>query len=171
MNRIGSWIGASLLGVALSACSHQTPGSSGKPDAPPSTSTTAGPARPTAAADENTWGDYLAEQGKRHADGVSQRPYIYVIPGGDSIGATDRRKNELDSIDHGIGPILMPGGMLVVGGPDAQQTTAFITELSKTAKANALNGIVVLVVTESSQTDGVKSALKPTGAIVRVATM
>ncbi|RUL63487.1 hypothetical protein EKH79_12555 [Dyella dinghuensis] len=61
--------------------------------------------------------------------------------------------------------------MLILGGPDVQQTTAFITELSKTAKADALKGIVVLVVTEPSQTDGVKSALKPTGATVRVATM
>ncbi|WP_199754290.1 hypothetical protein [Dyella dinghuensis] len=171
MSRTGAWIGACLLGLVLSGCGHQAPGSSGKSDVPSSPSTTAAPARPTAAADESTWGNYLAEQGKRHADGVSQHPYIYVIPRGDGVGATDRRKNELDSIDHSIGPILMPGGMLILGGPDVQQTTAFITELSKTAKADALKGIVVLVVTEPSQTDGVKSALKPTGATVRVATM
>jgi hypothetical protein len=100
---------------------------------------------------------------------VAQRPYIYLIPSGDSIGATDRRKNEIDSISHSIGPILMPGGMLILGGPDAQQTNAFVADLSKTIKAGALKGIVVLVVSDSSPTNS--STLKPTGAAVRLVTM
>jgi hypothetical protein len=171
MSRIGLWIGAGLLGLVLSGCGHQAPGSSGKSDAPSSPSTTAGPARPTAAADENTWGDYLAEQGKRHADGVSQHPYIYVIPAGDSVAANARRKEETDSVVHSIGPILMPGGMLIVGGPDAKQTTGFVSDLAKQLKANTLQGIVVMVVSDSSEQTAVTNALKPSGATVRFVPM
>jgi hypothetical protein len=98
-------------------------------------------------------------------------PYIYVIPGGDSVGANARRQNESDSVVHSIGPILMPGGMLIVGGPDATQTTAFINGISKQLKADALKGIVVLVVSDTSEQATVGAALKSSGATVRFVSM
>lgn len=126
---------------------------------------------PAANAGVTTWGNYLSAQGKLHNKDVPQRPYIYVIPGGDSSAAADRRKNEMDSISRGIGPILMPGGMLIVGGPDPQQTMTFMTGLSRNVKANAMKGIVVLVVGDASQASAVTDALRPTGATVRFAAM
>jgi len=133
--------------------------------------TPAGPTRPANTADENTWGNYLAEVGKLHGHDVAMRPYIYVIPAGDSIAANARRQNETDSVVHSIGPILMPGGMLILGGPDAKQTTLFIADVAKPLKADALKGIVVLVVSDASQQATIGNALKPSGATVRFVAM
>ncbi|WP_225737463.1 hypothetical protein [Dyella acidiphila] len=157
-------MGAAAL--ALAGCNHSAPGGSAA-----DTSAAAGPAKPAATADENTWGNYLSEQGKLHGKDVGMKPYIYVIPGGDSVAANDRRQNESDSIVHSIGPILMPGGMLIVGGPDAKQTTVFITGLSKQLKADAMRGIVVMVVSDASEQAADTAALKASGATLRFVNM
>ena len=168
MNRLGLFLCMGALGLILAGCHPSTP-----PDGSANATSDApnGPTKPAATADENTWGNYLAEQGKLHGKDVAMHPYIYVIPGGDSVGANARRQNETDSVVHSIGPILMPGGMLIVGGPDATQTTAFITGVSKQLKADALKGIVVLVVSDTSEQAAVGAALKSSGATVRFVSM
>ena len=155
------------LMVGLTGCNHPT--SNG--DATNSASTSSGPGKPAATADENTWGNYLFELGKLHGKDVGMKPYIYVIPGGDSVVANDRRQNETDSIAHSIGPILMPGGMLILGGPDGKQTTAFIANLSKQLKADSLKGIVVMVVSDASEQAADTAALKISGATLRFVDM
>ncbi|HUB91174.1 MAG TPA: hypothetical protein VMA74_15730 [Dyella sp.] len=167
MNRLGHLTLSVTLGALLAACNHSAP------TANTSNASTASsvPAKPTATADENTWGNYLAEQGKLHGKDVEMKPYIYVIPAGDSVAGNDRRQNETDSIVHSIGPILMPGGMLILGGPDAKQTTSFITNLSKQLKADVMKGIVVMVVSDASEQAVDTAALKASGATVRFVTM
>lgn len=136
-----------------------------------STQASAGPAKPASTADENTWGGYLAQQGKLHGKDVGMRPYIYVIPAGDSVAANARRGNELESVVHSIGPILLPGGMLILGGPDAHQVTTFTQDVAKQLKSDALKGIVVMVVTNASEHDAINQALKTSGATVRLVDM
>lgn len=168
MTRSGLLFCMGVLSLGLVGCNHQAPATASNDS---SLSTTAGPAKPAPTADETTWGNYLAEQGKLHGKDVGMRPYIYVIPAGDSVAADARRQNEADSVIHSIGPILMPGGMLIIGGPEAKQTSNFIVGVSKQLKADALKGIVVLVVSEAVEQDAVKSALKVSGATVRFVQM
>lgn len=166
MHRLGHLMLAVTLGALLAACNH--------PTAPAASNTSiaiSGPTKPGATADENTWGNYLAEQGKLHGKDVGMRPYIYVIPAGDSVAANARRQNETDSVVHGIGPILMPGGMLIVGGPDPKQTTAFLGDVAKQLKVAALKGIVVMVVSSSSEQAAVTNTLKASGATMRFVNM
>jgi hypothetical protein len=167
MIRSGWVVGMAALAAALAGCNHQASTSA----ASGTSAAAAGPAKPAATADENTWGNYLAAQGKLHGKDVGMKPYIYVIPAGDSVAATNRRANETDSVVHSIGPILMPGGMLILGGPDAKQTTVFITDLSKQIKPNAMSGIVVMVVSDTTEQAADMAALKPSGATVRFVSM
>ncbi|MFK2889712.1 hypothetical protein ISS98_01120 [Dyella flagellata] len=61
--------------------------------------------------------------------------------------------------------------MLILGGPDAKQTTVFITNLSKQVKTEAMKGIVVMVVSDASEQAADAAALKSSGATVRFVTM
>jgi hypothetical protein len=128
-------------------------------------------ARPAPDADDNIWGVYLADQGKVYADDIGMNPFIYVIPAADNDMAEERRKNETDSIAHGAGSILIPGALLILGGPDARVTNRFVESLSKEVKPDALKGVTVLIVGDASQKDLLTKTLAPTGARVRVATM
>ena len=165
MRRSGFFACVGVLGIALAGCNHSSSSTTA------ASVTTNAPAKPAATADQYAWGDYLAAQGKLHGKDVGMRPYIYVIPAGDSVAANSRRKEETESVVHSIGPILMPGGMLILGGPDAKQTTDFVNGLSQQVKVNALQGIVVMVVSDSSEQTAVTNALKSSGATVRFVTM
>ncbi|EDS86955.1 hypothetical protein [Burkholderia pseudomallei] len=61
--------------------------------------------------------------------------------------------------------------MLIVGGPDPKQTTAFLGGVTKQMKADALKGIVVMVVSDASEQAAVSNTLKASGPTVRVVTM
>ena len=159
---------AVTLGALLAACNHPATNTATTSNA---SATANGPAKPAATADENAWGNYLAEQGKLHGKDVGMRPYIYVIPAGDSVAPNARRQSETDSVVHSIGPILLPGGMLIVGGSDPKQTTAFLGDVAKQLKADALKGIVVMVVSDASEQAAVTGTLKASGATVLFVTM
>lgn len=167
MYRLGRLTLAVTLVALVAACNHSASTSTTSNGAAPPTS----PIKPVVTADENTWGNYLAAQGKLHGKDIAMHPYIYVIPAGDSVTANARRQNETDSVVHSIGPLLMPGGLLIVGGPDSKQTTAFLDKVAKQLKADALKGIVVMVVSDASEQVLDTTALKPSGATVRFVTM
>ncbi|CAK0042271.1 Uncharacterised protein [Burkholderia pseudomallei] len=167
MYRLGRLTLAVTLGALLAACHPSTPTASTGSN----TATTSGPAKLAATADENTWGNYLAEQVKLHSKDVAMHPSMYVIPAGDSVTANGRRQNETDSMVHSIGPILMPGGMLIVGGPDPKQPPTFLGDVAKQLKADVLKGIVVMVVSDASEQPAVASALRASSATVRFVAM
>lgn len=158
--------------LALTACSgSKDQGTTTAADAANAGAKKATVPRPAANADDNSWGLYLADQGKVHADDIGMKPFIYVIPAGEGDMATDRRKNETDSIVHGAGSVLIPGALLIIGGPDAKATDDFVQNLGKDVKADTLKNVTVLVVSDAAQKDTLSKALAPTGARARVVSM
>jgi hypothetical protein len=149
-----------VTALALSAC-HQSgaSGSAGSGDVPAPT------------ANVSDWGKFLADKGKLNNEGVSERPYNYVIPAGDDAIAKARRESEVNSIAHGVGVLFKPGSMLIIGGPDAKTNTDFLKSLAKETKPGSMKGVVVLVVNDSSQKDADSDALKSSEATVRFAAM
>jgi hypothetical protein len=168
MKHSGRTVVVGLLIALATGCNHPSPSNDAHSDAAKAQATLA---KPAAGADENTWGSYLSEQGKLHGKDVAMKPYIYVIPTGESMAAGDRRTSEAESIVQSVGPIVMPGGMLILGGPDAKQTTTFIDRLAKQLKADSLKGVVVMVVSDAPEEARNAAALKPSGASVRFVAM
>lgn len=166
MTKSGMMLWVSFICVSLAACNHPT-------TSLPSTNAAhaTGPVKPAATADDNAWRDYLSEQGKIYGKDVQGHPYIYLIPGGDSPVAETGRKNVAQSISFAIGPIVIPGSLLVIGGPDAKQTNQFAAALPKAIKAGALQNVVVLIVSDMGQEQPIKKAFEPTSATLRFVTM
>ena len=161
-----------IAALALTACNSSKDQATSAPgDSAAAGAKKATVARPGANADDNSWGLYLADQGKVHADDIGMKPFIYVIPAGEGDMANDRRKNESDSIVHGAGSVLIPGALLIIGGPDAKATDDFVQGLGKDVKADTLKNVTVLVVSDAAQKDALSKALAPSGARARVVSM
>jgi hypothetical protein len=170
--------GLTLLIVFAAAiatgCSQKNAGGAPASGAKPASSASVdaiGPTKPAVTADDNVWGTYLSEQGKLHGKDVQGHPYIYLIPAGDSPSAIERRTQELQSVAFSIGPIVIPGSLLVLGGPNAQQTNQFAIDVSKKIKKHALKNVVVLIVSDTTQKDAITKAFAPTEATLRFVTM
>jgi len=174
MKKIGLMLSLALTTLVATGCSQKNadgaPASTAKPTASASAGA-GGPAKPAVTADENVWGTYLSEEGKLHGKDVQGHPYIYLIPAGDSPTVIARRTQELQSVDLSIGPIVIPGSLLVLGGPNAQQTNQFTIDVSKKIKEHALKNVVVLIVSDTTQKDAITKAFKPTEATLRFVTM
>lgn len=158
-----------MLIIALAGCQQSAPDQGTSADSKQATAT--GPKAPPANADANVWGGYLAAKAKIHIKDVAQRPYSYVIPPGDNEAARSRRKNEAESIAQSVGHILIPGSLLIIGGPDPAETNRFVAELPKTVKEGSMANITILVVSDGNQDKELAKALEPTGASVRFASM
>jgi hypothetical protein len=169
MKTLGIFFCLGLAGMALTGCNHSDP--SANASTKTAAAAEAGPKKPADSANENTWGNYLAEQGKIHGKDVGMRPYIYVVPRGDTAAAEARRKNEADSIVTGVGNIIVPGSLLIIGGPDAGSTQAFTQGIAKDIKPGALKDVTLLIVSDEAQKDALAKALDPTGARLRVVSM
>jgi hypothetical protein len=157
-----------IVCLALAACGHKTPEASNL--ASQANIHSASSPAPKAGADENAWGNYLVAQGSAlHPDkGMRQ---IYVIPAGSGDAAIAHRKEQLQAISGGLGTVLTPGTLLILGGPDSQATIAFAIDLAKDSKPSALKDITVLLVTSSDQHEAVEHSLEPTGAKVEFITL
>jgi hypothetical protein len=152
--------------MAIIGCSQETPGAPARSQAATSRVTAPKPA----STDENQWGTYLVDQGKAYHPDTGMRQ-VYVIPGGDGDAAERRREDEIRSISGGINTLLMPGSLLILGGPDGRQTGDFVAALAKELKPDSLKGIVVMIVTNADQKSVVDDALKMTGAKVQFVVM
>lgn len=158
-----------LLAACVAAC-HQEPASQ-PAAASPSNQAVKEPAVPAAAANDNVWGEYLAAKAKIHAKEIEQRPYSYIIPAGDTPAVQARRKDEAESVTQSVGHILIPGSLLILGGPDAHETNLFAGQLPKDIKQGAMAGVTILIVGDLSQKDALTKAFEPTGASLRFASM
>jgi hypothetical protein len=174
MKKIGLTLSIALAAAIATGCTQKNAGGATDSAAKPASSATvvaSGPAKPPITADDNTWGTYLSEEGKLHGKDVQGHPYIYLIPTGDSPTAIARRTQELQSVAFSIGPIVIPGSLLVLGGPNAQQTNQFTIDVSTKIKEHALKNIVVLIVSDTTQKDAITKAFAPTEATLRFVTM
>lgn len=165
----GKTLATGMLFIALAGCQQGTPDQGASSDS--KQTKVEEPKAPPASADDNTWGEYLAAKAKIHVKDVAQRPYSYVIPPGDNEAARGRRQNEAESIAQSVGHILIPGSLLIIGGPDPEETNRFVAQLPKTVKESSMANITVLVVSDGKKDKELAKALEPTGASVRFATM
>lgn len=169
--KVVGWMLWAACAIALAGCGRSTSNTQTSKNPTATAETAYDPAPPDRKADFNTWGDYLSQLGKLHAKDAPGHPYIYVVPDGASQEAQKRRQEELDSIQHSVGPILIPGSLLIIGGPDGPTTDAFVSSLGEKLEKQSLAGIVVLVVSDAGQSEPTKKALGASGADIRFVAM
>ena len=170
MNRtIGAFFFVLTATFFISGCNKSNSDSAHK--APHSVTDETSLARPTVNAGSQAWEDYLSKQGKLHGKDVQGHPFIYMIPAGDDAAAVARRREEAQSITATVGPIVIPGSLLILGGPSAKVSNQFAMEVPSTLKANALKNVVVLIVSDKTQEETLQNLFKPTGATLRIISM
>ena len=127
---------------------------------------------PTDVNDTQAWKAFLVDNVKRNMAGVtSGRPYMYLVPGGDSTEAQDQRINQLTNVQTVVARTVLPGNMVGFGGPDSKLTADFIIDAFKDAKPGSFKEVVVLFIGAPADQQRVQDALAPTSAVYRFVEM
>lgn len=152
---------ALLATTAVSGCNQPPTGSAGGSD----------PLSPALAADDNTWGSYLAEQGKIHGKDVALRPYIFLVPDGDTPEAISRRRELAKYIASTVGPVILPGSLVIIGGRSSHDTTTFTRDMAELTPKSALKGIVILIVSDGKNDEAISKSFAESQGTIRFSRM
>jgi hypothetical protein len=97
----------------------------------------------------------------------ASQPYAYMVPAGDSDDVKDSRDRQLSNVQDTVARGVLPGNMLVFGGPDSGKTADLLTTAFKDAKPGSFKGVIVLFIGDKADEQRVEDVLKPTNATIR----
>lgn len=128
--------------------------------------------KPADASDTKAWSAYLGQIVQANMQGMSaSQPYAYMVPAGDTDDIKDARDRQLSNVQDTVARGVLPGNMLVFGGPDSGKTADLITTAFKDAKAGAFKGVIVLFIGDKADEQRVDAVLQPTNATIRFVQM
>jgi hypothetical protein len=152
--------------LALSACNKSPDADK---DAAPKVAEVA---KPTDTTDTKAWSQYLGQIVRKNMQGMTaDRPFPYLVPAGDDQAGTDGRARQLDNVKGTVARGVLPGNMLVFGGPNSGKTADLIVEAFKDAQQGSFKNVIVLFIGDQADQQRVAEALTPSGATYRFVAM
>lgn len=153
--------------LALSACGkHEGSDQSAAPQA------AAVATKPTDPNDSKGWNAYLGQIVTANMQGMkASQPYAYMVKAGDSDDVKAQNDRQLQSVQDTVARGVLPGNMLVFGGPDSAKTADLILAAFKDAKPGSFKDVIILFIGSSADKQRVTDALTPTGATIRFVEM
>jgi hypothetical protein len=152
--------------LALSACNKSEDADKA---AAPQVAEVAKPANTT---DTKAWSQYLGQIVRKNMQGMTaDRPYPYLVPAGDDQAGIDGRARQLENVQGTVARGVLPGNMLVFGGPDSTKTADLIVEAFKGANPGSFKNVIILFIGDQVDQQRVTEALTPTGATIRFVAM
>jgi hypothetical protein len=148
--------------LALSACNNQS--DNGQQQTQQAQQLT----KPADANDGKAWGAYLGQIVQQNMQGMTaSQPYAFMVPAGDDDASNDSRDRQLSNVQDTVARGVLPGNMLVFGGPDSGKTADLLTTAFKDAKPGSFKGVIVLFIGDKADEQRVEDVLKPTNATIR----
>lgn len=152
--------------MTLAACNN------GADDTAQQETQTAQVSKPADPNDSAAWGKYLSQVLSQNMQGMTaDRPYPYLVPGGDSDEANEQRERQLDNVSTIISRGVTPGNLIALGGPDSSKTADFTVQALQNSQPGALKGVIILFIGDKADQQRVADAVKPTGAKLRFVEM
>lgn len=152
--------------MTLAACSNEAD------NAAQQQNQTAQVTKPSNPDDTAAWGKYLSQVLNQNLQGMTaDRPYPYLVPGGDSEDAKEQRERQLDNVSTIISRGVTPGNLIALGGPDSAKTADFIIAALDNAQPGTLKGVIILFIGDEADQQRVQEAVEPTGAKLRFVQM
>jgi hypothetical protein len=128
--------------------------------------------KPTDPNDSKGWNAYLGQIVQNNMQGMkASQPYAYMVAAGDSDDIKAQNDRQLQSVQDTVARGVLPGNMLVFGGPDSGKTADLLLAAFKDAKPGSFKDVIVLFIGDKADEQRVTDALKPTGATIRFVAM
>lgn len=154
----------------------------------PQQQTQAGPVTAPQTADRAAWGTYLNEVANRNMEGITNAPYVYLVPPAPA-GVTESEvppadagaDAATDSAPQLAGPVdgdyerlldkaktdvsrgIVRGNLLMFAGLDSARTANLTVVAFEGVEPNTMRGVRVLFIGNAGDSERVKAAVEPAG--------
>lgn len=141
-------------------------------------------AMPADSRDDQAWKMYLSSVVKQNMEGIRQSPYLYYLPlaaepaasptdsaptpadgAEDMVATDDEYTRQLDNVGGTVARGVLPGNMLVFGSPDSKRMADLVVEAFEGVDPGSMKDVRVLFIGAAADSDRVKAAIEPAGAI------
>ena len=118
------------------------------------------PASPT---DDAGWKAYLTDVVTRNMDGISNPPYVYMLPAESTDGLQGKYDALLEKAQGDVARGIISGNLLAYGGPASAKMADLIAAAFKDVPPNTMKGVRVLFIGNAADSPKVQAAVAPAG--------
>lgn len=113
--------------------------------------------------DRQAWLDYLSDVVTRNMEGISNQPYVYMLPAESTADFQDQYDRLLEKARADVARGIIAGNLLAYGGPASARMADLVVESFKTVQPNTMKGVKVLFIGNAGDNERVKAAVTPAG--------
>lgn len=127
--------------------------------------------KPTSPTDIKAWQAYLSQIVEANVGNITNPPYVYFVPSAANPADQATIGRTQDQLDSMVSATVLPGNMVVAGGPSSATTAQVLEAAFKDASPGSFKGVVVMFIGDASDEAAVKAAVAPSGATFKFAKM
>lgn len=113
--------------------------------------------------DRKAWMDYLSDVVGRNMDGISQQPFVYMLPAESTPDFQTQYDSLLDKARSDVSRGIVEGNLLAYGGHASAKVADLVVAAFKDVQPNTMKGVKVLFIGQAADSERVKVAVAPAG--------
>lgn len=113
--------------------------------------------------DRQAWMDYLSDVVNRNMDGISNQPFVYMLPAESVPDFQDQYDRLLEKASSDIGSGIVSGNLLAYGSSTSAKMADMVVSAFGGVEPNTMKGVKVLFIGDAADNQRVKTAVTPAG--------
>jgi len=113
--------------------------------------------------DAAAWREYLSDVVTRNMNGVTNQPFVYMLPGESTPDFADQYERLAEKAKADVARGIVEGNLLAYGSPASAKMADMVVASFADVPANTMKGVKVLFIGKAADNDRVKAAVAPAG--------
>lgn len=113
--------------------------------------------------DRGAWVAYISDVVNRNMEGISNQPFVYLLPGESTPDFQDQYDRLAEKITADVSRGIVKGNLLAYASPASAKMADTVVEAFKGVEANTMKGVRVLFIGKAEDGERVKTAVAPAG--------
>jgi hypothetical protein len=113
--------------------------------------------------DRQAWVDYLNDVVPRNMAGISNQPYVYLLPGETAADFQDQYDRLLEKAQSDVARGIITGNLLAYASPASAKMADLVIAAFQGVPADSMKGVRVLFIGHAADSQRVKAAVAAAG--------
>lgn len=113
--------------------------------------------------DRQAWVDYLNDVVPRNMAGITNQPYVYLLPGESASDFQDQYDRLLEKAQGDVARGIIAGNLLAYASPASAKMADLVIAAFDGVPADSMKGVRVLFIGHAADSERVKAAVAPAG--------
>lgn len=113
--------------------------------------------------DPAAWRDYVSDVVTRNMEGISNQPYVYLLPAESTEGFEGLYERLLEKAKSDVARGIIKGNLLAYASPSSAKMADIVVDSFTTVTPDTMKGVRVLFIGDAADNARVQAAVAPAG--------